>query len=70
VLLKLILRKKRIEMYNKYGLFLDGQWRSKSGGGTLDVTDPGTGEIIGHVPSASKKDVLDALASAEAGAQL
>jgi succinate-semialdehyde dehydrogenase / glutarate-semialdehyde dehydrogenase len=54
-------------MYNQFGLFLDGQWRSKSGGGTLDVTDPGTGEIIGHVPSASKQDALDALASAESG---
>jgi acyl-CoA reductase-like NAD-dependent aldehyde dehydrogenase len=53
-------------MYGQYGLFLDGQWKSKSGGGTLDVTDPGTGETIGTVPSASKQDVLDALASAEA----
>lgn len=54
-------------MYERYGLFLNGQWKSKSGGGTLDVNDPATGETIGAVPSASKQDVLDTLASAESG---
>jgi succinate-semialdehyde dehydrogenase / glutarate-semialdehyde dehydrogenase len=57
-------------MYEQFGLFLDGQWKSKSGGGTLDVTDPGTGEVIGNAPSASKQDVLDALASAESGLKI
>lgn len=57
-------------MYEQFGLFLNGQWQQKAGGGALDVTDPGTGEIIGHVPSASKQDVLDALASAESGLKI
>ncbi len=57
-------------MYEKFGLFLNGQWQQKAGGGTLDIIDPGTGEIIGQVPSASKQDVLDALASAELGLKI
>ena len=57
-------------MYENFGLFLDGHWQSKSGGGTLSVSDPATGEVIGTVPSASKQDVLNALSSAENGLQI
>jgi succinate-semialdehyde dehydrogenase / glutarate-semialdehyde dehydrogenase len=57
-------------MYEKYGLFIDGHWRNKSEGGTLDITDPATGEIIGTAPSASRADVEEAIASAARGFKL
>ena len=54
-------------MYNSYGLFIDGAWRNSSGGATMDVHDPATGERLGHVPSASHGDVEEALDSAARG---
>jgi succinate-semialdehyde dehydrogenase/glutarate-semialdehyde dehydrogenase len=54
-------------MYEKFGLFIDGQWRSKTGGAALDITDPATGEVIGSSPSASVADVEEAIAAAEKG---
>ena len=53
-------------MYDGYGLFIAGQWRSQGGGGRLEVADPATGEVIGTVPSAAKADVEEAIASAAA----
>ena len=43
-------------MYDKMGLFIDGEWRDRSAGGTLEISDPATGEVIGASPSASKDD--------------
>jgi succinate-semialdehyde dehydrogenase / glutarate-semialdehyde dehydrogenase len=54
-------------MYDTYGLFIDGAWRNRGEGGTLEVTDPATGEIIGTVPSASRAEVEEAIAAAEKG---
>jgi len=57
-------------MYDKFGLFINGAWRNKSAGGTLEVTDPATGEVIGSAPSASVDDVQAAIASAGKGLKL
>ena len=57
-------------MHDKFGLFIDGSWHGKSTGGTLDVTDPATGEVIGTVPSASPDDTRSAIASAEQGLKI
>ena len=57
-------------MYDSFGLFIDGRWRNAAGGGRLDVTDPATGKVIGHAPSASKADVEEAIASAVAGLKI
>ncbi len=54
-------------MYDKLGLFIDGEWRNRSDGGKLEVTDPATGEVIGTTPSASRDDLQQAIASAEKG---
>ncbi len=54
-------------MYDTLGLFIDGEWRNRGGGGTLEVTDPATGEVIGAVPSASREDVQAAIAAAQKG---
>ena len=57
-------------MYDTHGLFIDGQWRSQGGGGSLDIVDPATGETLGHSPSASKDDVEEAIAAAEKGLKI
>lgn len=54
-------------MYENFGLLIDGRWRNTGGGGTLEITDPATGETIGHSPSASVADVEEAIAAAAGG---
>jgi succinate-semialdehyde dehydrogenase/glutarate-semialdehyde dehydrogenase len=49
-------------------LFVGGQWRAASGGGTLAVEDPATAEPLVQVADAQPQDAMDALAAA-AGAQ-
>jgi succinate-semialdehyde dehydrogenase / glutarate-semialdehyde dehydrogenase len=51
------------------GLLIGGQWRDASGGKTLPVDDPATGEILIHVADASIADgaaALDAAVAAQA----
>jgi succinate-semialdehyde dehydrogenase/glutarate-semialdehyde dehydrogenase len=51
------------------GLLIAGQWRDASGGATLAVDDPATGEILTHVADASIADgaaALDAAVAAQA----
>src|SRR5947207_5773600 len=57
-------------MYDQFGLFIDGEWRNRSDGGKLEVTDPATGEVIGAAPSASQEDVESAIASADKGLKI
>ena len=50
------------------GLLIGGQWRDASGGKTLPVDDPATGEILTHVADASVEDgraALDAAVAAQ-----
>src|SRR3954468_23848507 len=42
-------------------LFLGGEWRDASGGETLDVEDPSTGEAIASVADATPDDAKAAL---------
>jgi succinate-semialdehyde dehydrogenase/glutarate-semialdehyde dehydrogenase len=49
-------------------LYIGGTWRAASGGGTLAVEDPATGEPLIEVADAQVQDALAALAAA-AGAQ-
>ena len=51
------------------GLLIAGQWRDASGGKTLAVDDPATGEVLTHVADASVEDgkaALDAAVAAQA----
>ena len=48
-------------------LFIGGEWREASGGATLDVEDPSTGETIASVADATPEDASAAL-DAERGA--
>jgi succinate-semialdehyde dehydrogenase / glutarate-semialdehyde dehydrogenase len=45
-------------------LYVAGQWRDATGGGTLDVEDPATGEVLGQVADATPEDAQAALAAA------
>ena len=47
-------------------LYIGGEWREASGGGTLGVEDPSTGEVFAEVPDATPEDALAALAAAAA----
>jgi succinate-semialdehyde dehydrogenase / glutarate-semialdehyde dehydrogenase len=46
------------------GLYIGGEWRQASGGGTLAVEDPSTGEPLTEVADATPEDALAALAAA------
>ncbi|MFC7404613.1 NAD-dependent succinate-semialdehyde dehydrogenase [Georgenia alba] len=51
------------------GLLIGGQWRDASGGGTFEVLDPATGEVLTSVADATPEDgmaALDAAAAAQA----
>jgi succinate-semialdehyde dehydrogenase/glutarate-semialdehyde dehydrogenase len=45
-------------------LYIGGEWRPASGGGTLSVEDPATGESLCEVADAQVPDALDALRAA------
>src|SRR3954464_1288011 len=51
-------------------LYIGGEWRDATGGGTLPVEDPATGDTIAEVPDATVEDAvsaLDAAVAAQAG---
>src|SRR5205823_2869131 len=47
-------------------LFIGGEWRGASGGGTLPVEDPATGETLVEIADATVEDAKAALAAAAA----
>jgi succinate-semialdehyde dehydrogenase/glutarate-semialdehyde dehydrogenase len=47
--------------------YVGGEWRPAAGGGTLDVDDPATGEVIGEVPNFDAADTERAIAAASEG---
>jgi succinate-semialdehyde dehydrogenase/glutarate-semialdehyde dehydrogenase len=46
------------------GLFIDGTWRDASDGGTFEVEDPATGEVLTTVANATPEDGMAALSAA------
>ncbi|MBT0667713.1 NAD-dependent succinate-semialdehyde dehydrogenase [Novosphingobium profundi] len=46
--------------------YIDGQWCDAASGATLDVTNPGTGEVMGTVPKMGAEETLRAIDAAEA----
>ncbi len=52
-------------MYQDVTLFIDGRWRAASGGRTLPVVNPATGDTIGTVAHADRKDLDQALEAAD-----
>lgn len=45
-------------------LFIDGRWSTSSESGVIDVVDPATENVIGHVPNGSAADVDAAVTAA------
>lgn len=54
-------------MYDKFGLFIAGEWRRGTGHSEAEVINPATGEVLGRFPTASVQDVEEAIEVAEAG---
>ena len=54
------------QLLQRATVYIDGQWREPHGVGTLDVENPATGEVFGHVPRADVVDVDAAVAAAKA----
>jgi succinate-semialdehyde dehydrogenase/glutarate-semialdehyde dehydrogenase len=54
-------------MYSDVSLFIDGNWGPASGGRTITVVNPSTGDAIGTVPHASISDLDRALEAADKG---
>ncbi|MGE0216770.1 aldehyde dehydrogenase family protein [Mycolicibacterium sp.] len=50
--------------YDRTTLFIDGQWVTPAGTDSIDVVDPATEEVIGHVPGGTEADVDAAVAAA------
>lgn len=48
-------------------LFIAGQWRGASDGGTIPVANPATGEVIADLPVATHADLDEALQAAKEG---
>ncbi|MFF1552982.1 aldehyde dehydrogenase family protein [Rhodococcus erythropolis] len=49
--------------HNRDSLYIDGLWVSPHGAGTIDVINPATEQVIGHVPNGDQHD-LDAAVDA------
>jgi acyl-CoA reductase-like NAD-dependent aldehyde dehydrogenase len=53
-----------MQLYQRSHLFIDGQWVTPAGRGVIDVVDPATEAVIGHVPNGNEADVDVAVAAA------
>ena len=54
-------------MYTNFGQYINGKWQKSSDGGTYDVINPATEEVLGKASKATEADVDKALKSAEKG---
>lgn len=54
-------------MYSDVSLFIDGTWGPATGGRTINVVNPATGDKIGTVPHAALSDLDRALEAADKG---
>ncbi|MBN9678495.1 NAD-dependent succinate-semialdehyde dehydrogenase [Salipiger bermudensis] len=50
-------------LYDRYGLFIGGDWQPAVAGAELDVIDPATEDRIGRIPRAGTEDLDRALAA-------
>lgn len=52
-----------MELKEKYGLFIGGQWKDASDGATFDVINPANGKLLTKCAQATKEDVDAAVAA-------
>jgi succinate-semialdehyde dehydrogenase / glutarate-semialdehyde dehydrogenase len=57
-------------MYERFGLFIGGEWREAANGATAAVLSPVTEATLGEAPVASVADTEEALDAAEAGLKI
>ncbi|MEE3155937.1 MAG: aldehyde dehydrogenase family protein, partial [Pseudomonadota bacterium] len=50
----------------KQQCYIDGKWCDADSGATLEVTNPGTGEVMGTVPKMGSDETSRAIDAAEA----
>ena len=55
---------KKANLQEKYGLFINGEWREASDGATFETYCPANGEKLATCAEATKQDVDDAVAAA------
>ncbi|MCI2062352.1 MAG: aldehyde dehydrogenase family protein, partial [Eubacteriaceae bacterium] len=53
-----------VKLQDKYGLFINGEFRDASDGGTFTTTCPANGEMLATCAAATKEDVDDAVKGA------
>lgn len=51
-------------MNDRHELYIGGKWVPSSGGGTIDVLEAATGQLLARVPAGTESDVDDAVAAA------
>jgi succinate-semialdehyde dehydrogenase/glutarate-semialdehyde dehydrogenase len=56
-------------MYDSFGLFIGGAWRTVANGKTMPVIDPAMEETLGAIPVATADDLDDALLAASRAAR-
>jgi acyl-CoA reductase-like NAD-dependent aldehyde dehydrogenase len=54
------------DLQNRDKLFINGQWVTPEGTGTIDVINPSTEEIVGRIPEGNAEDINKAVAAAKA----
>jgi succinate-semialdehyde dehydrogenase/glutarate-semialdehyde dehydrogenase len=59
----------RPDPYQVFGLYIDGKWTPAQRGGTREVINPATEEVLGLIPIAEAADLDAALAAAQRGFQ-
>ncbi len=59
-----------LNMYEKFGQFINGKWQKSSSGETYDVLNPATEEVLGKASKANKEDIEKALKSSERGFEI
>jgi succinate-semialdehyde dehydrogenase/glutarate-semialdehyde dehydrogenase len=50
----------------KQQCYIDGKWCDADSGGTINITDPGSGEVLGTVPNMGQAETARAIDAAEA----
>ncbi|WP_455717353.1 aldehyde dehydrogenase family protein [Anaerosporobacter sp.] len=55
----------KIQLQNKYKLYINGEWKDASDGATIKTYNPSNGEFLAEIADASNSDVDEAIASAK-----
>lgn len=54
----------KVDLKDKYQLFINGEWRDAEGGKTIPTTNPANGDHLAEIAEGSEKDVDDAVKAA------